>query len=663
MIPKQTVQEILDAARVDEVVGEFVHLKKRGVNQIGLCPFHNEKTPSFIVSPAKGIFKCFGCGEAGSSVDFVMKHEHYTFPQALKWLAQKYHIEVEEEDQTPEQIQSENEREGLFSVTQFASKFFEDSLNNTEKGIAIGKSYFNERGFTEHIIAKFQLGYSPDEWDALSNAAIEAGYTKDYLVKAGLAIEKDNGKVYDRFRNRVIFPIHNISGRVIGFGGRVLVTDKKQAKYVNSPESIIYSKSNVLFGLFTGKAEIIKQDNCYLVEGYTDVISLFQAGIENVVSSSGTSLTTGQIKLIKRYTQNVTILYDGDAAGIKASFRGIDMIVEEGLNVRVVLFPEGEDPDSYAKAHSAQELTTFLDKNSQDFINFKSDLLSKEAGNDPVKKAGVVREIVQTIALVPEQLNRVYLIRETCELLNIQENILTNEVAKERRKKFYKDQGKEEYVPSTIETPTEKQIIPIQEGDVFQEKELIRLLLNYGNIDFNPYDAQILEKEVAIETPLTEKETDDEDIIKVAVFILEELIDDEIEFEDAILQNIYLEFVQAFNQDTIPTEQFFINHPDEQIRHAAVDMLTQQYSLSPNWLLKHNISTSLETNNEVISRACISGVYSLKSRRIKKMKNEILEKSKDLKDENEIKNMLLSYNQLDVLQNKLNVVLGRIVIE
>jgi DNA primase len=400
------------------------------------------------------------------------------------------------------------------------------------------------------------------------------------------------------------------------------------------------------------------------VEGYTDVISLFQSGIENVVSSSGTSLTTGQIKLIKRYTQNITILYDGDAAGIKASFRGIDMIVEEGLNVRVVLFPEGEDPDSYARSHSAEELTTFLDKASQDFIHFKADLLSKEAGKDPVKKAGVVREIVQTIALVPEQLNRVYLIRETSELLDIKEEILTNEVAKQRRKKFFKEQNKEEYIPTPTETPSETQVIPVQEGNIFQEKEIIRLLLNYGNLDFNPLDANIIKeaeetKQQGNKTP--QEENIEDEIVKVAIFILEELIEDEIEFEDPILQKIFSEYVQAFNQETIPSEQFFVNHPDEQIRYTAVDLLTQQYSLSPLWLEKHKISTNAETNKEVISRAIISSLYSIKSRTLEKRKSELIEKAKDTTDENERANIMLECINIDKFIKELNSGLGRII--
>ncbi len=660
MIPKEKVQEVIDTARVEEVVGEFVHLKKRGVNQIGLCPFHNEKTPSFIVSPAKGIFKCFGCGEAGSSVDFIMKHEHYTFPQAVKWLAQKYHIEIQEEEQSPEQIEAENEREGLFNITNFAAKFFEKTLYETEKGKAIGLSYFNERGFSEQTIKKFQLGYSPETWDGLSKAAIEAGYTKEYLVKAGLAIQKDNGNVYDRFRNRVIFPIHNASGRVLGFGGRILITDKKQAKYVNSPETLIYNKSNVLFGLFTAKNAIIKQDNCLLVEGYTDVISLFQSGIENVVSSSGTSLTTGQIKLIKRYTQNITILYDGDAAGIKASFRGINMIVEEGLNVRVVLFPTGEDPDSFARSHNSEQLETFLKENAQDFIHFKADLLSKEAGDDPVKKAGVVREIIETIALVPEQLNRIYFIRETSELLNVKEEILTNEVIKVRRKQYYKEGNKQEYKPEPSPPSSERQIIKTEEGNVHQEREVVRLLLNYGSMEFNPDDAKILEM-------LEEKQDAEEAISTVADFIIEELeeFDDEkIEFSDVLAQKIYNEFVSAYENETIPSEKFFVNYSEENVRKYSVDLLTQPYMLSPNWLEKHKISISEETNFEVIARACIEAVYSLKSRIIK---NKLIKLQQKIQDENseegEKINIMLEYRNLLAIKNQIDLSLGRIVVE
>ncbi|MEX2379654.1 MAG: DNA primase, partial [Vicingaceae bacterium] len=358
MIPKQTVDEILETARVEEVVGDFVNLKKRGANLLGLCPFHNEKTPSFTVSPTKGIYKCFGCGKAGGAANFIMDHEHYTYPEALKYLADKYNIEIEEEEQTAEQIQQANEKESLFIVTQYAAEFFQQQLKETESGRAIGLSYFKERGFREETIEKFKLGYSPDEWEAFTKAALDKGYKLDYLEKTGLTIVKGD-KHFDRFKGRVMFPIQNISGRVIGFGGRTLSADKKTAKYLNSPESEIYHKSRVLYGLNLAKKSIIEQDLCYLVEGYTDVISFHQNGVENVVASSGTSLTTEQIRLIKRYTPNITILFDGDTAGIKAAFRGIDMILEEGMNVKVLAFPEGEDPDSYARSKSMEELKSF----------------------------------------------------------------------------------------------------------------------------------------------------------------------------------------------------------------------------------------------------------------------------------------------------------------
>lgn len=686
MIPKHTVQEILDAAKVEEVVGEFVQLKNRGVNRLGLCPFHNEKTPSFIVSPGKNIYKCFGCGESGSSVDFMMKHEHLTFPQALKWLANKYNIHIEEEEQTPEQIARENEREGLFAVSKFAADFFSKTLLENEKGRAIGLSYFQERGFSQEIIEKFNLGYSPEDWDALAKTALDAGYPMDSLVKAGLVIKKDQGGVYDRFRNRVIFPIHNASGRVLGFGGRILINDKKKPKYVNSPESPIYDKSNVLFGLYTAKNQIIKKDNCYLVEGYTDVISFYQSGIENVVSSSGTSLTEGQIKLIKRYTPNITILYDGDAAGIKASFRGIDMIVKAGMNVRVILFPDGEDPDSYAKSHSATELTEFLASSEQNFINFKSELLSKEAGNDPFKKAQVVREIVETIALVPEQLNRIFFIRETSQLLNVEEKVLTNEVAKilrkddfKRQEKFRRDQQQQANTnapqggtqPGTEDEPPEDffndeagepSAAPAQETEIKvaqssskpYELEIIRLLLNYGEVEFKPQIAKIKDDSI-------DPEEDDEPI-SVIEFLIGDLLADEIEFENLAYNIIYKEYSEAYEDERLLKSNYFVNHENENIRKVAGDLLSENHIISPLWFEKHQISITPEHDTEVIARACYEAIYSLKVRKISVMKKALLNKSADkglsLEQQNDI---MLDYRQLDIMQNKLNQGLGRFV--
>ncbi len=687
MIPKQTVQEILDASKVEEVVGEFVQLKNRGANRLGLCPFHNEKTPSFIVSPAKNIYKCFGCGESGSSVDFLMKVEHLNFPQALKWLANKYNIHIEEEEQTPEQIARENEREGLFAASKFAADFFTKTLLENDKGRAIGLSYFQERGFTQETIEKFNLGYSPEDWDALGKAALDAGYPMDSLVKAGLVIKKDKGGVYDRFRNRVIFPIHNVSGRVLGFGGRILVNDKKKPKYVNSPESPIYDKSSVLFGLYLAKNQIIKKDNCYLVEGYTDVISFYQSGIENVVSSSGTSLTEGQIKLIKRFTPNITILYDGDAAGIKASFRGIDMIVKAGMNVRVVLFPDGEDPDSYAKSHSATELTEFLASSAQNFINFKSALLSKEAGNDPFKKAQVVREIVETIALVPEQLNRIFFIRETSELLNVKEEVLTNEVAKILRKDDFKKQekfnreqqksnntynqqggsqaGAEDEPPEDFfneEPGGEPSAAPsagtevkaTQSSNKPYELEIIRLLLNYGEVEFKPEIAKIEDDSADSE--------EDEEPISVIEFLIGDLLADEIEFEDLAYNTIYKEYSEAFENDKLLKSNFFVNHENESIRKVAGDLLAQNHTISPLWFEKHQISITPEHDIVVIARSCYEAIYSLKVRKIGLMKKALLNKSAEqgitLEQQNDI---MLDYRQLDIMQNKLNQGLGRFV--
>ena len=658
MIPQETIQQIKDAARIEDVVGEFVHLKRRGVNLIGLCPFHNEKTPSFTVSPAKGIFKCFGCGEAGSSIDFVMKHEHFTYPQALKFLAQKYGIEVEEEEQTPEQIKAENEREGLFAVTAFAARHFVKNLHETDEGKAIGLTYFNERGMQEHIVQKFELGYSPDKWDDLLKAALDAGYSKEYLVKSGLIIAGEHDKLYDRFRGRVIFPIHNISGRVIGFGGRILDSSKSKAKYLNSPESVIYNKSESLYGIYFAKSAMIKQDNCYLVEGYTDVTSLHQSGIENVVASSGTSLTTGQIKMIRRFTQNITILYDGDAAGIKASFRGIDMIVEEGMNVRVVLFPEGEDPDSFARSHTVEELENYLKEQSRDFITFKSNLLSKDAGNDPVKKAEVVKNIIKTISLVPDQLKRLFFIRECSTLLNVGEQMLVNEVNKIRRAKFFKE-NKEDEIP-VAEPKAPAQVEPVEETDIYQEREVIRILLIYGAMEFRYEDSELIPDETVKEEEVPEEEDEN---YNVAEFIVDELTFDNLKFNDPVLQKIFDEYVQAIEQNSHPTEQFFVNHPDEEVRMAAINMMSEAYELSKNWEEKHKISITPESAPQVVARAVVSSVYSMKIRKVDMMKKEIKEIILNQKPEGEdLELYMRRWKKLDDIQNQMNRMLGRIIV-
>jgi DNA primase len=405
MISRSTIDRIFQATLIEDVVGEFVHLKKSGSSYRGLSPFVNEKTPSFFVVPAKGIYKDFSSGKGGNAIDFLMQHEKLSYPEALRWLANRYNIEIEEESQTEEQKAEKSEREQLSVVTDFANKYFQDQMYNSEMGRAIGLSYFESRGFREDTLKKFQLGYCPDGWDKMSQAALSAGHSLTYLLKTGLTREKD-GSPYDFFRGRVMFPIHNVSGKVIAFGGRTLKAEKDIAKYFNSPESDLYHKSNTLYGLHLAKNAMVKEDNCFLVEGYTDVIALHQAGVENVVASSGTSLTEGQIRLIRRFTQNITILYDGDKAGIKASFRGIDMILKEGLNVRVATFPDGDDPDSYSRKHSSEEIQLYVKDNAKDFIRYKTALLLEEVGNDPIKKAGLIRGIVDSIALIPDAIKR-----------------------------------------------------------------------------------------------------------------------------------------------------------------------------------------------------------------------------------------------------------------
>ncbi len=666
MIPKETVDKIFDAARIEEVVGDFVTLKKRGVNMIGLCPFHNEKTPSFNVNVARGIYKCFGCGKGGSAVNFVMEHEKLAYPEALRYLAKKYNIEIEEEELTLEKQAEQNERESLFIVSSFAQKHFTENLHNTDEGKAIGLSYFQERGFRNDIIEKFQLGYCLDTWRGFTDAAVAAGYKIDYLVKTGLTIQKENPEsriqnpegqaenqqstinnqqYFDRFKARVIFPIHNVTGRVIAFGGRTLKSDKKLAKYVNSPESEIYHKSNVLYGIYFAKKEIITQDNCYLVEGYTDVISLHQAGIENVVASSGTSLTVEQIRQIRRYTQNITILYDGDSAGIKASFRGIDLILQEGMNVKVLLFPDGDDPDSYSKRVSYEELKKFIAENSKDFISFKTSLLMAEVQNDPIKKANLIRDIVSSIAVIPEAINRSVYVKECSRIMELSEQVLLNELNKLRRKNLSNQQQKNEsyvedvYVPEEL---LEKQKGISSDDCAAQEKDVIRILLNFG-------------KEKVIVTSEDEEKNSVDVEITVAELIHMELAGDQIEMENPAYQGILKEYANG----ALPDANHFINHPDPIICKSVVDLLSSAYSLSMNWE-KHGIL--VKTENHMLKRSVLSALYSLKVKRIAKM---ILENQKQLKEtssDDDMMTLLHQQKQLSEAKKHFSAELGRIVI-
>ena len=577
MIKPETIQKIFDAARIDEVIGDFVTLKKRGVNYVGLCPFHNEKTPSFTVSPAKGIFKCFGCGKAGNSVKFIMEHEHYSYPEALKFLAKKYGIEVEETELTSEEKQQMDERDGMFALNTFISNYFLNQLFDGEEGKAIGLSYFKERDFLESTIRKFQLGYAPDEWEAYSKHAIANGYSKDVLVKTGLSIDKGN-RLMDRFRGRVMFPIHNLTGKVIGFGGRILSSEKSTAKYVNSPESDIYNKSKSLYGIFFARNAIVKQNNCYLVEGYTDVISLHQSGIENVVASSGTSLTVDQIKLIKRFTPNITILYDGDAAGIKASFRGIDLILYQGMNVKIVLFPEGEDPDSFARSHTSSEVEEFIKKEAADFISFKTRLLLDETLGDPTAKVSLIKEIVRTIAHIPDNINRTVYIQECSSLMKIPEQTLMNELNKLLREKYRKSLRQQPERSETSETEAKQRISEQLEIDPFDisehERQLIRLILLYGT------------EKVKIREIITDElgeDVEEEREQSVAQYIIENLQGDGIRFENEIYNRI-VDAVQAATENgNVPDEHYFVNHPDEKLASEVIGIIATPYELSDNW--------------------------------------------------------------------------------
>lgn len=650
MISRDTIQNIIETARVEEVVGEFVNLRKRGVNMLGLCPFHNEKTPSFTVSPVKGIYKCFGCGKAGNAVNFIMEHEHYTYPEALKYLARKYNIEIEEEEQTPEQIEALNEKESLFAVSAFAQKYFTEQLFNSEEGKSIGLSYFKDRDFREHIIEQFQLGYSPDRWEAFTQHALQNGYKKEFLVKSGLTIEK-NDRTFDRFSARVIFPIHNLSGRVIGFGGRILKKDDKKAKYINSPESDIYSKSQVLYGIYFAKNAIIRKDNCYLVEGYTDVISLFQAGFENVVASSGTSLTTDQIRLIKRYTPNITILYDGDEAGLKASFRGIDMVLEQGMNVKLVMFPEGEDPDSFVRSRRTAEVEEFLEKEATDFIQFKTNILLGEAKHDPVKRAAMIKEIVQSISMIPDAITRSVYVKECSVMMEMAEQTLMNELNKLLRKKFRQSTPDlpEDTITETGETQPEQQLESDFRDSSFQEKDVIRLLLNYGdqNIELEQQD----EEGQTVMVPW-----------KVAHYIVFDLKNDEISFSNNSYQKIFDEYHEFIEREELPDDKYFTNHHSKTVASAAIDLLTSPYQLSENWESIARIEVTTEADR--LKAAVENSVLSFKAKKIEILIVENQHEIKDAEKEEryeELQELINRQKELKDISKEINRRLGRVV--
>lgn len=652
MIPKETVAKILETAEIVDVVSDFISLKKRGANYLGLCPFHNEKGPSFTVSPAKGIYKCFGCGKSGAPVNFIMEHEGLTYPEALRFLAKKYTIKIEEVEQTADQIKEQNSKESMLLLSAYAQQQFIKNLWEEEEGKRIGLSYFKERGFSKQTIEKFQLGYSLESRKAFSDKALSDGYLMEFLVKTGLTIENE-GRYFDRFSGRVIFPIHNISGRPIAFGGRILTNDKKLAKYLNSPESEIYHKSNVLYGLFQAKKTIVEKNNCYLVEGYTDVVSLSQAGVENVVASAGTSLTVEQIRLIRRFTPNVTIMYDGDNAGIKASFRGINLILTEGLNVKVLLFPDGEDPDSFAKKHTQEELLAFMEGNSTDFISFKTKLLLDETKNDPIGKAQLIHDIVESIGLIPDSIARSLYIKECSRLMQVDEQLLINELNKALRKQRNKTGNEtgqtEDYVPD-MEMPATAQpetIVENAELDASkQEDEVIRLLIQHGNTEIDHVSRH----------ESGELETNS---VHLATFICTHIHENEIVFENSIYSLIYETFINEMDKGIIPEINSFLSHENEQIRNAVTALVSDPYQLSENWKIKYKVNA--KAKDQELKLLADKVIDRLKQKHILKMMHKVQEEIKVCEDEEQLQNLLLDYKLLHDLKENLFTETGTII--
>lgn len=627
MISQNTISQVFETSRVEEVIGDFVQLKKSGSNFKGLSPFSDERTPSFMVSPVKQIWKDFSTGKGGNAVTFLMEHEHFTYPEAIKYLAKKYNIEIDETERTDEQKEQANTRESLYLVSEYANEYFQKVLHKTDKGKAIGLSYFKERGFKEDIIKKFQLGYSLDEWQAFTDDALGKGYQLDFLEQTGLTIVKDE-KRFDRFKGRVMFPIHSMSGRILGFGGRILTNDKKAAKYLNSPESEIYHKSKVLYGLYFAKQAISKEDNCYLVEGYTDVIQFYQTGIKNVVSSSGTALTPEQIRLINRLTNNITVLFDGDAAGIRASIRGIDLILEQGMNVRVCTFPDGEDPDSFSRSNTLEELTEYLNENAKDFIQFKASLLVKEASNDPIKKAETIREIVNSIAKIPDQIKREVYIQECARIMDISENVLFSTLAQinkkdvnDANKKYQQEQKAFEVVKN------ENQSKPRVDVQFELEQKIIEILMLYGDKTEQFEDLILKEDEASGELIL------EPTIHEAKVFekIYLDLQEDEMQFTNEKFKELYYSIIHKLNQDENFSTKDFINQLDQESASTVTGILMEdeKYTLH-DWHRNNIIPKEKEHSiSQLVSQTILSLRCFLIDQKVAEYKNETLNQNID----------------------------------
>ena len=649
MIDRETVDRIYAAANIVDIIGEYVTLKRKGVNYVACCPFHNEKTPSFVVSPSKGVYKCFGCGKGGNAVTFLMEHENMTYPEALKAVAKRYGIEVREKEMTPEEVARNDNRESMFVVNSWAAEYFSNYLLHETEGMSVGMTYFRQkRGFSDATIKKFGLGFCPARGDRMSWAALAAGYKEEFLVSTGLSIKRDDGSLFDRFRERVMFPVHNISGRVVAFGGRTLRTDKSVAKYQNSPESEIYSKKRELYGLFFAKKAIQQYDFAIMVEGYTDVISMHQAGVENVVASSGTSLTTEQIRLLGRFTRNITVIYDGDSAGIHASLRGIDMILREGMNVRVVLLPPEDDPDSFARTHTAAEVQEYIRANEEDFLTFKAKLLLKDAAGDPIKKAALINDMVQSIVQIPDPIQRSVYIKECARIMDIDENLLIAEVGRKRMastgdreaEEFVRRQSARFRAEQTAQRPETVFAGQVTGGSSAEalERELTRYLLKYGHCSFDFKEGRNVVQ------------------YNVAEVIFGELDADGLEFQNRVFNEIlrvYREQWCALGLGVEVPIHHFINHSDPEVCNVSVDILTSEDHYVPSELWRRK-EVHVESDAEMLAVGVPKAVTLYKSKVIERMSRELREK---LQDEN-----LTDDEMQDIMQRLSNLNRGKVSI-
>lgn len=650
MIDQPTIDRILDATQIVDIVSDFVTLRKRGVNYVGLCPFHDDKTPSFYVSPSKGLCKCFSCGKGGNAVHFIMEHEQMSYPEALKYLAKKYGIEIKERELSSEEKLMQSERESLFIVNNFARDYFQNILKNHVDGRSIGMAYFRNRGFRDDIIEKFQLGYCTESHDAMAQEAIKKGFKKEYLVKTGLCYETDDHRLRDRFWGRVIFPVHTLSGKVVAFGGRVLSSATKgvKVKYVNSPESEIYHKSNELYGIYFAKQAIVKQDRCFLVEGYTDVISMHQSGVENVVASSGTALTPGQIKLIHRFTNNITVLYDGDVAGIKASLRGIDMLLEEGMNIKVCLLPDGEDPDSFARKHNATEFQKFIQDNETDFIRFKTNLLLEDAGKDPIKRAELIGNLVQSISIIPEAIVRDVYIKECSQLLRIEDKLLVSEVAKRRetqaekqaeqrnretRKNNAARDAAQAPLPDGVQPPYPEDMPPYpMDGEIPnggaplppETAEYVSYIPQEGKEgqEFYKYERLILQMVVRYGEKVLCNVPDEEGKeipITVTEYVVNDLKEDELAFHNPLHRQMLTEAAEHIHNEGFTAERYFLAHPDPIISKLSTELIADRYQLSKYHSKAQRLVTDEERLFELVPTLMINFKFAIISEEMKHM--------------------------------------------